>query len=93
MSVGADLADADRRQRARRVERRRGGYHGHDDNAALKWTGFGLLVGGASLIAVGAVTDDRLLRQRISATTAATTSARAPSSPAASWPASASACW
>jgi hypothetical protein len=33
------------------------GYHGHDDNSALMWTGFGLVVGGGSLIAVGAVID------------------------------------
>jgi hypothetical protein len=34
------------------------GYYGHDDNAALMWTGFGLIAGGASLIAVGAVIDN-----------------------------------
>ncbi|HWJ56632.1 MAG TPA: hypothetical protein VNR90_10430, partial [Vicinamibacterales bacterium] len=34
------------------------GYHGHDNNDALMWTGFGLIAGGASLIAVGAVIDN-----------------------------------
>jgi len=34
------------------------GYHGHDNTDALMWTGFGLIAGGASLIAVGAVIDN-----------------------------------
>ena len=33
------------------------GYWHHDDNDALMWTGFGLIAGGGSLIAVGAVID------------------------------------
>ena len=34
------------------------GYWHHDNNDALMWTGFGLIAGGASLIAVGAVIDN-----------------------------------
>jgi hypothetical protein len=42
------------------------GYYGrrHDNNGA-KWAGFGLLVGGASLIAVGAMLDDDCFDNRL----------------------------
>jgi hypothetical protein len=42
------------------------GYYGRRrDNSAARWTGFGLLAGGASLIAVGAVLDDDCFDNRI----------------------------
>jgi hypothetical protein len=34
------------------------GYGRHDDSNALMWTGFGLVAGGGSLIAIGAVIDN-----------------------------------
>jgi hypothetical protein len=47
------IADA-----ARAAALQRYGYRGRDRNDAMKWTGFGLTVAGASLIAVGAVLED-----------------------------------
>jgi hypothetical protein len=47
------IADA-----ARAAALQRYGYRGRGRNDAMKWTGFGLTVAGASLIAIGAVLED-----------------------------------
>ena len=47
------IADA-----ARAAALQRYGYRGRGRNDAMKWTGFGLTVAGASLVAIGAVLED-----------------------------------
>jgi hypothetical protein len=52
-STPTPIADA-----ARAAALQRYGYRGRNRHDAMKWTGFGLTVAGASLVAVGAVLED-----------------------------------